>query len=77
VTLARLHWAGELSGVWVPDAVREAIRDLVQAHEAAMDASVSSRFHFTNTRPHLQRGADIGPWPTSAGFARHAFAHLA
>ena len=37
VTLARLHRAGELTGVWVPDAVHEAIRDLVRAREAAMD----------------------------------------
>lgn len=37
VTLARLHRAGELSGVWVPDANHEAIRDLVRAREAAGD----------------------------------------
>jgi transposase len=37
VTLARLHRAGELTGVWVPDAVHEAIRDLVRAREAASD----------------------------------------
>ena len=29
VTLARLHRAGELSAVWVPDIVHEAVRDLV------------------------------------------------
>ena len=27
VTLARLHRAGELTGVWVPEATREAVRD--------------------------------------------------
>lgn len=37
VTLARLHRAGELTGVWVPDAVHEAIRDLVRARQAAID----------------------------------------
>jgi transposase len=37
VTLARLHRAGELTGVWVPDVVHEAIRDLVRAREAAME----------------------------------------
>jgi transposase len=37
VTLARLHRAGELTGVWVPDAVHEAVRDLVRAREAAGD----------------------------------------
>jgi len=34
VTLARLHRAGELTGVWVPDVVHEAVRDLVRAREA-------------------------------------------
>jgi transposase len=37
VTLARLHRAGELTGVWVPDIVHEAVRDLVRAREAAAD----------------------------------------
>ena len=37
VTLARLHRAGELTGVWVPDATHEAVRDLVRAREAAGD----------------------------------------
>lgn len=37
VTLARLHRAGELTGVWVPDVVHEAVRDLVRAREAAAD----------------------------------------
>ena len=35
VTLARLHRAGELTGVWVPDTTHEAVRDLVRAREAA------------------------------------------
>lgn len=37
VTLARLHRAGELTGVRVPDEVHEAVRDLVRAREAAAD----------------------------------------
>jgi transposase len=37
VALARLHRAGELSGVWVPDAIHEAVRDLVRAREAASE----------------------------------------
>jgi transposase len=37
VTLARLHRSGELTRVWVPDAIHEAIRDLVRAREAAAD----------------------------------------
>jgi transposase len=31
VILARLHRAGELTEVWVPDAAHEAMRDLVRA----------------------------------------------
>jgi transposase len=37
VTLARLHRAGELTGVWTPDAAHEAVRDLVRTREAAAD----------------------------------------
>ena len=33
--LARLLRAGELTSVWVPDAIHEAVRDLVRAREAA------------------------------------------
>ena len=35
VTLARLLRAGELTSVWVPDTVHEAVRDLIRAREAA------------------------------------------
>ena len=35
VTLARLLRAGELTAIWVPDEVHEAVRDLVRAREAA------------------------------------------
>jgi len=37
LTLARLHRAGELTTIWVPDPGHEAIRDLVRAREAAME----------------------------------------
>ena len=35
VTLARLFRVGEVTSVWVPDAVHEAVRDLGRAREAA------------------------------------------
>jgi transposase len=38
VTLARLHRAGELTAAWIPDPVHEAMRDLVRARTAAMEA---------------------------------------
>jgi len=37
-SLARLHRAGELTAVWVPDAAHEAIRDLVRARLDAVHA---------------------------------------
>jgi transposase len=37
LTLARLFRAGELSGVWVPDAVHEAVRDLVRGRTTAAE----------------------------------------
>jgi transposase len=37
VSLARLHRAGELTAVWVPDTTHEAVRDLSRAREAAME----------------------------------------
>ena len=37
-SLARLHRAGELTAVWVPDAGHEAMRDLVRARLAAVHA---------------------------------------
>jgi transposase len=36
ITLAKLHRAGELTAVWVPDQAHEAIRDLVRARLAAV-----------------------------------------
>ncbi|UWU19243.1 IS110 family transposase (plasmid) [Rhizobium sullae] len=43
MSLARLHRAGELTAVWVPDEGHEAIRDLVRAREAAGDALKQAR----------------------------------
>jgi transposase len=36
INLAKLHRAGELTPVWVPDQAHEAIRDLVRARQAAV-----------------------------------------
>jgi transposase len=43
VSLARLHRAGELTAIWVPDEVHEAVRDLVRAREAANEAMKRAR----------------------------------
>jgi transposase len=43
INLARLHRAGELTPVWVPDRAHEAIRDLVRARQAAVRALRQAR----------------------------------
>jgi transposase len=47
LSLARLHRAGELTPVWVPEPGHEAMRELVRAREAAME-------ELRRTRQHLQ-----------------------
>ena len=46
-TLARLHRAGELTSVWVPDAAHEAMRDLVRARSTAARVLTKARQHLT------------------------------
>lgn len=43
--LAKLHRAGELTAVWVPDPAHEAMRDLVRARAAAMRVLGKARQH--------------------------------
>ena len=43
ITLAKLHRAGELTPVWVPDPAHEAMRDLVRARLAAVRALRQAR----------------------------------
>ena len=43
INLAKLHRAGELTAVWVPDPAHEAIRDLVRARLAAVRALRQAR----------------------------------
>jgi transposase len=45
LTLAKLHRAGELTAVWVPDPEHEAVRELVRAREAAMEDLRRARQH--------------------------------
>ena len=47
LSLAKLHRAGELTAVWVPDAAHEAMRDLVRARATAVRV-------FGKARQHLQ-----------------------
>ena len=43
--LAKLHRAGELTAVWVPDAAHEAMRDLVRARATAVRVLAKARQH--------------------------------
>jgi transposase len=45
LALARLHRAGDLTPIWVPDEAHEAIRDLVRARIAAMEMVKRYRQH--------------------------------
>ena len=47
LTLARLHRAGELTAVWVPDETHEAVRDLVRTRAAAVEDYRRKRQHVT------------------------------
>jgi transposase len=80
VTLARLHRAGELTGVWVPDAMHEAIRDLVRAREAAMDDLRRKRQQLLSfLLRHGRMYSGGGHWTLAhrRWLARQAFAHPA
>jgi Transposase len=72
VMLARLHRAGELTEVWVPDAAHEAMRDLVRAREDFVPSSAcplpghcirssslaeGAPFHLVERRLHREDGA--------------------
>jgi transposase len=45
IMLAKLHRAGELTAVWVPDAAHEAMRDLVRARATAVRVLGKARQH--------------------------------
>lgn len=43
--LAKLHRAGELTAVWVPDGAHAAMRDLIRARATALQVLGKSRQH--------------------------------
>ena len=45
VMLAKLHRAGELTAVWVPDDAHEAMRDLIRARATAVRVLSKARQH--------------------------------
>jgi transposase len=80
VSVARLHRAGELTAVWVPDEAHEAVRDLLRARKAANDALKRARqqiqsFLLRHGRIYTSRK----PWTRAhiRWLARQTFAHPA
>jgi transposase len=58
--LAKLHRAGELTAIWIPDAAHEAMRDLVRARATAVRVLTKARQHlqgFLLRHERIYRGA--------------------
>ena len=73
ITLARLHRAGELTRIWVPDPGHEAVRELVRAREAAMADLRTKRQHlqsFLLREPSIMILCGRCPSSTPAGRSR-------
>jgi transposase len=70
LALARLHRAGELRPIYVPDDTDEAMRDLVRAREDAVAVSVQAKYRLkvsARQGPHAARAGRspiVGGWPT-------------
>jgi transposase len=80
VSLARLHRAGELTAVWVPDEAHEAMRDLVRAREAASDALKRTRQQlqsFLLRHGRIYTGRKAWTRAHSRWLAQQTFAHPA
>lgn len=54
--LAKLHRAGELTAVWVPDAAHEAMRDLIRAPATAVRV-VGKALQFLDRRQWLTKSS--------------------
>ena len=68
--LAKLHRAGELTSIWIPDAAHEAMRDLVRARATAGRVLSKARQHlqsFLLRHDQIYRGLGPGHWPIGAG----------
>ena len=64
IALARLHRAGELTYVWVPDALHEALRDLVRARHAACQDVRRDRIRIQAFLLRCDLRFDGKPWST-------------
>jgi transposase len=68
--LAKLHRAGELTAIWIPDAAHEAMRDLVRAR-ARLDGCCAKRGNTCKAFCYAMNESIAalvpGPWPTGVG----------
>jgi transposase len=64
IALARLHRAGELTYVWVPDALHEALRDIVRARHAACQDVRRDRIRIQAFLLRCDLRFDGKPWST-------------
>ena len=79
VTLAKLSRDGELTAVWVPDVVHEAIRDLVRARDAAV-ADLRRKRQFITAfllRSRIQSGKSSWGGRHARWLSEQSFAHPA
>src|SRR5882762_4012793 len=68
--LARLHRAGELRAIYIPDATDEAMRDLVRARADAVGVGTQAKYRLRRSccgRGAAIRGAKDGPSRTDGG----------
>ena len=75
LTLARLYRAGELSAVWVPDDVHEAVRDLVRGRTTAAEDVRRKRQQFCRSYCGMAGSSPaeiIGPVRIGAGWPSNA-----
>lgn len=68
INLAKLHRAGELTPVWVPDQAHEAIRDLVRARLAAVRSLRQARQQLSGFLLRHGRHYHRPAWSTGAGW---------
>ncbi len=79
--LAKLHRAGELTAIWIPDAAHEAMRDLVRARATAVRVLVKARQHLQGFLLRHERillaGLAPGPWAYRRWLSTVQFEHPA
>jgi transposase len=80
LTLAKMHRAGELTAVWVPDPGHEAVRELVRSRETAMEDLKRARQHlqsFLLRHGRIFTGRDVWTKAHTRWLCEQSFEHPA